>query len=137
MKTALFCVALFALPACSLFHVSGKGDAAAPGTTAPAYERIVFAASKATPAERAACDAAGGIVQPSGKLRWENCVQTFADAGNPCSDKAGCLGECRYEGDPELPPGKAVTGTCQVTDARFGCVTRVENGRIASTICVD
>ncbi len=137
MKTALFCLALLALPACSLFHPAGEGTTAAPETLPPAYERIVFAASKATPAERAACEAAGGSIQPSGKLRWENCVQPFADAGEACSGDADCVGECRYEGAVELPPGAAVTGTCQVTDARFGCNTVVENGKIAHTLCVD
>ena len=137
MKIALFCLALLALPACSLFHPAGEGTTAAPETLPPAYERIVFAASKATPAEIAACEAAGGAIQPSGKLQWENCVQPFADAGKACSGDADCVGECRYEGAVELPPGAAVTGTCQVTDARFGCNTVVENGKIAHTLCVD
>lgn len=137
MKTALFCLALLALPACSLFHPAGKGEATSTDTAPPAYERIVFAASKATPAERATCEAAGGSIQPSGKLQWENCVQPFWDAGKTCSGDADCVGECRYEGEAELPPGAAVTGTCQVTDARFGCNTVVENGKIAHTLCVD
>jgi hypothetical protein len=137
MKIALFCLALLALPACSLFHPAGEGTTAAPETLPPAYERIVFAASKATPAEIAACEAAGGAIQPSGKLQWENCVQPFADAGKACSGDADCLGECRYEGAGELAPGAAAIGTCQVTDARFGCNTVVENGKIAHTLCVD
>lgn len=137
MKTALFCLALLALPACSLFQPAGKGDTASTDAAPAAYERIVFAASKATPAERAACEAAGGAIQPSGKLQWENCVQPFSDAGKACSGDADCVGECRYEGAVELPPGAAVTGTCQVTDARFGCNTVVENGKIAHTLCVD
>lgn len=133
MKTALFSlVTLLALSACSLFQ-AGEGEAPAPA----GYAKIDFAAAKATPAERAACEAAGGIIQPSGKLQWENCVQPFADAGKACSNDADCIGECRYEGDIELPPGAAVAGTCQVDDARFGCRTVVENGRIAHTLCVD
>lgn len=137
MKIALVCLALVALPACSLFQSKGTGESAA--TTAPnaPYERIVFAQSKATPPERAACMAAGGTVQPSGKLQWENCVQPFPDAGKACSGDADCVGECRYEGQAELPPGAAVTGTCQATDARFGCNTTVESGRIDRTLCVD
>ena len=133
MKTALFFLALVALPACSLFH-PGKGEAAAP---AAAYEKITFAGAKATAAERAVCEAAGGEIVASGKLQWEKCEQTFADAGKACSGADDCLGECRYDGEPELTPGAAVTGTCQVTDADFGCRTVVENGKIAHTLCVD
>lgn len=137
MRLAAVFLALVALPACSLFQIAGTGEGAATNAAAPAYERIVFSASRATPAERAACEAAGGSVQPSGRLQWENCVQPFADAGKACSSDTDCAGECRYEGDAELSPGDAVAGTCQVTDAQFGCNTAVENGRIARTICVD
>ena len=135
MKTALFCLALLTLPACSLFH-SGKGTEPAPVPAAAEYAPIKFAASKATPEERAACEAAGGEILPSGRLQWENCVQPFADAGNACKGSADCLGECRYEGE-EVAPGTPVSGTCQVSDARFGCHTVVEDGSIAHTICVD
>jgi hypothetical protein len=137
MRTARFCLAVLALPACSLFQPTGKGDTASTYAALPAYESVVFAASKATPAERAACEAAGGAIQPSGKLQWENCVQPFSDPRKACAGDADCVGECRYEGDVELAPGAAVTGTCQVTDARFGCNTVVENGKIAHTLCVD
>jgi len=133
MKTALFWMAvLLALPACSLFQ-PGEGEAPAPA----GYAKIEFAASKATPEERAACEAAGATIQPGGKLQWENCVQLFADAGKTCSGDADCTGECRYEGEVELTPGAAMFGTCQVNDARFGCRTVVENGKIAHTLCVD
>ncbi len=133
MKTALFSlVALFILPACSLFQ-PGEGEAPAPA----GYAKIDFAASKATAEERAACDAAGGTIQSSGKLQWENCVQPFADAGKACSADTDCVGECRYEGEIELPPGASVVGTCQVNDARFGCRTVVEDGKIAHTLCAD
>ncbi len=110
-------------------------EPAAPGESV--YTQIEFAASQATAEERAACEAAGGTIQPSGKLQWENCVQTFADARNACTGEADCIGECRYEADGEHVPGTEVTGTCQTTDARFGCRTVVEDGRIAHTLCVD
>lgn len=133
MKHALLAfAALLALPACSLF-TAGKGDEYVP----PGYKRIEFVGQKATSAERAACTAAGGEVVPSGKLQWENCVQPFMDAGTACAGSEDCVGECRYEGDAEPVPDMEVTGTCQATDARFGCYTVVENGRIAHTICVD
>lgn len=103
----------------------------------PVYARIEFAGQQATPEERAACEAVGGTIQPSGKLQWENCVQTFADAGKACSGEADCVGECRYEAEGEHVGGTEVTGTCQTTDARFGCRTVVEDGKILHTICVD
>lgn len=133
MKNALaIAVLLAALPACSLFS-GGKGKEVTP----PGYQRIEFEGQKATEAERLACLSAGGTIVPSGKLQWENCVQSFMDAGTACSGSADCIGECRYEGETEPVPDMKVTGTCQATDARFGCYTVVEDGRIAHTICVD
>lgn len=143
---AIVCLSLFAV-ACSnetppeqtTVEQPPAGEVSAePASPAESvYARIEFAAPQATAEERAACEAAGGRIQPSGKLQWENCVQTFADAGNACAGEADCVGECRYEADGEHVPGTEVTGTCQVTDARFGCRTVVEDGRIAHTLCVD
>lgn len=133
MKTTLIALAaLLALPACSLFG-TGKGEEYVP----PGYQRVEIAGAKATPAERAACEAVGGSIVPSGKLQWENCVQPFMDAGTACAGSDDCIGECRYEGDAEPVADMEVVGTCQATDARFGCSTIVEGGRIAHTICVD
>jgi hypothetical protein len=133
MKYALLAfAALLALPACTP-NSSGEGAPQA----APEYQRIEFAGQTATEAEREACLAAGGTIVPSGKLQWENCVQPFSDAGAACTGSADCIGDCRYEGEAEPVPDMEVTGTCQATDARFGCHTIVENGKIAHTICVD
>lgn len=107
-----------------------------PVPAAPPYEPIAFVGQTATDAERELCLAAGGSVVPSGKLQWENCVIPFADAGKACSGETDCIGECRYEGE-EVPPGRAVSGTCQATDAKFGCRTVVEGGVIVHTLCVD
>jgi hypothetical protein len=133
MRTALFCLVLVALPACSLFH-PGKGGDSMPSE---AYQRIDIEGAKASASERAACTAAGGEIVASGRLQRDNCVQTFPDAGKACAGDGDCVGECRYEGEAELAPGSPVTGSCQVTDARFGCRTVVENGQIAHTLCVD
>ena len=51
------------------------------GSAMPPYERIQFASQFATPAERAKCEAAGGVIQQAGRLGWQHCVQSFADAG--------------------------------------------------------
>jgi len=136
MRAALSCLVLLTLPACALFH-EGKGQTPGPEAGIAGYARFEFASANATAEERAACKAVGGNIAPSGKLQRENCVQPFADGGESCSGDADCVGECRYEGDAELAPGSAAMGTCQVTDARFGCNTVVENGKIAHTLCVD
>ncbi len=136
MKAALFCLGLLTLPACSLFH-SGEGSETASPAAPPAYARIAFTEAKASAEERAACEAAGGEIEPSGKLQWENCVQPFLDAGKVCSNDTDCVGQCRYEGPVELVPGTETTGTCQATDARFGCNTVVEDGKISYTLCMD
>lgn len=138
MKYALLALTLIALPACTEPVPGGEGENPASTTELPrAYQRIEFEGPVATDEERARCAEVGGTIVPSGKLQWENCVQPFADAGQPCTDSADCTGDCRYESEAEAEPGAEVTGTCQVTDARFGCYTVVEGGKIAHTICVD
>lgn len=109
---------------------------AAPVETEATYTPIIFEGQTATDSEREACLAAGGEIVPSGKLQWENCVQTFADGGQACASESDCIGECRYEGE-EVAPGTQVAGTCQSTDARFGCHTVVHDGKILHTLCVD
>lgn len=105
-------------------------------TSEAAYTPITFEGQTATDSEREACLEVGGEIVPSGKLQWENCVQTFADGGKACASESDCIGECRYEGD-EVEPGTDVAGTCQSTDARFGCRTVVHDGKILHTLCVD
>ena len=108
------------------------------GSSMPPYERIQFASQFATPAERARCEAAGGIIEQAGRLGWQHCVQTFADAGEACSGSADCLGDCRLTGDAgAVTPGTRVQGVCQANDAPFGCYTTVENGKAGLSICID
>jgi len=108
------------------------------GSTMPPYERIQFASQFATPAELARCDAAGGVVQQAGRLGWQHCVQSFADAGKACSGSEDCLGECRIDGNAgAISPGTPVQGVCQANDAPFGCYTTVEDGKAGMSICVD
>ncbi|WP_321489680.1 hypothetical protein [uncultured Hyphomonas sp.] len=108
------------------------------GSSMPPYERIQFASQFATPTERDRCEAAGGIIQQAGRLGWQHCVQTFADAGEACSGSADCLGDCRLAGDAgSVAPDTPVQGVCQTNDAPFGCYTTVENGKVGLSICVD
>lgn len=102
------------------------------------YEKIQFAGETASASERAACEAAGGMVARDGLLGWEQCIQTFADAGQACTDNSDCLGQCRLNSFDGIEDRQVnVTGTCQVTDSPFGCYATVENGRPTPTLCVD
>ena len=65
------------------------------GSGADPYEKIQFAGEKATGAERAACESAGGRVARDGMRGWEQCIQPFEDAGKACADNADCIGQCR------------------------------------------
>lgn len=102
------------------------------------YEKIQFAGETATAAERAECKAAGGEVARDGMLGWEQCIQTFPDAGKVCSDNSDCLGQCRLTATDEMADWDAeVSGTCQATDTPFGCYSTVEQGRATPMLCVD
>ena len=100
------------------------------------YQRISFEGEAATPQERARCEAAGGEVQRAGRLGWEACIQTFADAGDTCSDSSDCLGECRNT-DEFVADGAPATGQCAVNDSPFGCHQTIENGIARPALCVD
>ncbi|RCL89640.1 hypothetical protein [Hyphomonas sp.] len=108
------------------------------GSGADPYEKIQFAGEKATGAERAACESAGGRVARDGMRGWEQCIQPFEDAGKACADNADCIGQCRLSLGDDMPEaGKPVTGKCQATDSPFGCYATVENGRATPALCVD
>ena len=108
------------------------------GSSMPPYERIQFASQFATPAERARCEAAGGVVRQAGMLGWQLCIQNYPDAGKACRGSEDCLGDCRLdETAGPVEAGTQAQGTCQVSDVPFGCYTRVEDGKATQTICVD
>ena len=92
----------------------------------------------AVPDDQTACEASGGSWIPQGRAQIHRCVVVYADAGRPCRGSSDCQGECRLpqplRADP--PPGP-ITGFCQEASSPFGCYTRVENGRVEATLCVD
>lgn len=132
MRTYLLSASFILLAACAVPGETTPDDGHA-GTT---YERITFEGEVATPAERARCEAAGGTVQRAGMLGWENCIQTFADGGEACSDSSDCMGECRNTGE-FAEAGTPATGQCTVNDNVFGCYQTIENGRAGGALCVD
>ncbi|MEX1250057.1 MAG: hypothetical protein WEA77_02545 [Hyphomonas sp.] len=135
MKFLLSITALLALAGCAWFHPPST-SAPELAEPAPAYQTVTVGGEVATAAERAACDAAGGVISREGLLGWEHCVQTYPDAGKACIRHDDCLGTCRYEGPP-VAPGSTVEGTCQVRDVAFGCYALVDKGKLRHAICAD
>lgn len=89
-------------------------------------------------AAAADCLARGGRMQPVGRMQTMQCVVRYADAGKRCTDSDQCAGECRVADVTARPAeGAAVAGVCQADSNRFGCFTRVEDGKAEATLCVD
>ncbi len=117
---------------------------AACSSTPPAADAAAQPAAADTPQATQAyqeardvdCRAAGGTLQPLGRLQRVQCVIPYADAGKTCSGKQDCSGQCLATGETEA--GVVATGTCQ-RDAseNFGCRQRIEAGKAQGTICVD
>jgi putative hemolysin len=84
------------------------------------------------------CVRRGGTMQPVGRLQTMQCVVRYADAGKRCTDGDQCAGECRVADVAARPAeGASVAGRCQADSNRFGCFTRVEDGKAEATLCVD
>tara|TARA_R110000787_G_scaffold9090_4_gene31969 strand:- start:1780 stop:2199 length:420 start_codon:yes stop_codon:yes gene_type:complete len=128
-----------------LLFVSGCtyfADRQAPETTGPAmtgaYEMITFKGKRATRAEAARCEVAGGSVEPGGMLGYDQCVQTYADAGMSCMSAADCMGRCLLSPDSDDDVDQMTDdGICQTTDSPFGCYAEVDEGKVQWAICVD
>ncbi|WP_454597176.1 hypothetical protein [Qipengyuania sp. SM2507] len=88
-------------------------------------------------AERASCAADGGTVERRGRIGAELCVIPFADAGKSCTDAAQCEGQCIAEETGPQPDVENPKGMCQADDRLFGCYSTLEDGKVATTICVD
>lgn len=89
------------------------------------------------PTDPAACSRAGGEMKPVGRMQSLQCVISYADAGKSCTSGSQCAGDCRAGSGVDVAPGQPAAGYCQATSDRFGCSTRVENGRAQATICID
>lgn len=82
------------------------------------------------------CQAAGGTLQPLGRLQRLQCVIPYADAGKTCSSKRDCTGQCLASDG--IAVGTAATGTCQRdVSQNFGCRQRIDDGKAQGTLCVD
>lgn len=95
----------------------------------------------ADPQDEASCTALGGVWGLCGGLRPSHvCDVRASDAGKACisnSDcQAGCFGDI---GAPHKKIGDWATGYCAtwLVCNGFGCYTRIEDGRVIQSICVD
>jgi len=107
-------------------------DAGAAATVADSPE----AAAAYEEARDVDCRAAGGTLQPLGRLQRVQCVIPYADAGKSCSGKSDCSGQCLASA--EVTAGVVATGTCQRdVSQNFGCRQRIDGGKAQGTLCVD
>lgn len=95
------------------------------------------AAGAPTTGAEAACAARGGTLQPVGRMQSIQCVIRYADAGQRCTDGDQCGGDCLLAEAGSVPDGGAAVGQCAATSNRFGCATRVEDGKADATLCID
>lgn len=136
MKYAIAIIAALALAGC--YHTKGAdGQDGKPGTSGESFSLITFEGQKATPAERARCETAGGEVRRDGLAGFELCLQDYPDAGKACTSGADCLGDCRAVDESKVQFGQPTVGQCQAVTSPFGCFTRVEGGLAEPTLCVD
>lgn len=97
-----------------------------------------LAAESSTQETQAACTARGGKLRRVGRLQSVQCVVSYPDAGQRCTDGDDCQGDCRIPENGAVPAeGAAVVGQCQQTNMSFGCFTRVEDGKADATLCID
>ncbi|MFL9583646.1 hypothetical protein [Stenotrophomonas sp. AB1(2024)] len=130
MRLTLMLSLMLVLAGCSSAPTAGDAAASAPTTAA--------VADNADAATEASCAAAGGELKPLGRLQRVQCVVPYADAGNTCSAKSDCSGQCLAQGETELVAGASARGVCQRDISQnFGCRQRIDNGVAQGTICVD
>lgn len=99
------------------------------------YTPIDFAGVKATASERKQCEAVGQVIRNVGIRGVDICHQDLPDSGKICRDSDECLSECMA--DKSAKVGKRATGQCSLYETNYGCLSRVENGRVEPVLCVD
>ena len=102
----------------------------------PAFE--VERGSRPTAAQTADCTARGGTYRQGGLGGYWLCITPYADGGKPCGDSDECHGDClalREAGVSPVNPRKP--GVCAADSYPFGCIARVEDGRVGGVLCAD
>lgn len=136
-QACLAVLASAALGACAYLIPKTSPTETAEPVSLATYSYVEVEGEKATAAERAACDAAGGEVRRDGLLGHEQCIQMYPDAGQSCSDADDCLGGCHAANEGSVRLGEAAKGVCEADDSPFGCFTTISDGRAEGTLCVD
>ncbi len=124
----LIAVAALAVAACA------PSAAQTPPSEPPQNPRAALASQVPAP-DLQVCAARGGTLKPVCRLRAPMCVVPYSDAGKSCSGKADCQGRCVAKGGEK--PGSPATGVCEKDNDPCGCVTLVEDGKVAGGRCVD
>lgn len=139
MKRLMMAAALFAAACQPMPADGGKTDLAeVSGQTPVQTHGQTPVQSAAGGTDAAACAAQGGKMLPQGRMQTMQCVISYTDAGQRCTDGDQCQGSCRIPDVAEAPrAGAAAVGQCQPTSSSFGCYTTVEDGKAEATICVD
>ena len=104
---------------------------------APQPSASVGAEAPTQSADATACAARGGAMRQVGRMQSWQCVIAYADAGKRCTDGDQCQGDCWAEDGVSSKPGETAAGVCQPTSNRFGCHTKIEDGRIDVGLCID
>jgi hypothetical protein len=94
-------------------------------------------AMAAAPDTEAGCLAAGGDWTIRGRMQSPQCITTYADAGEVCTDDADCAGACILEQGPFPDAGQSAQGLCQRENRQYGCYAMVVEGRATPVLCVD
>jgi hypothetical protein len=83
-----------------------------------------------------ACEKQGGKVEGIGIFGIPACVQYYSDGGKICRDKSECQGYCFIP--EQLERGKSAVGKCEASEHdSFGCFSRIEDGKVATSMCQD
>lgn len=88
------------------------------------------------PESRKKCESQGGMWVALGRRGLGSCARIATDGGKPCTDSSQCELGCTYRGGPRQADG-SVVGVCASLDREAGCRTNVQNGKVASAVCVD
>jgi hypothetical protein len=84
-----------------------------------------------------ACAARGGLMRRVCENGFVTCVERYADAGKPCTDREQCLGRCLYEVTDSPPPTESVVGVCEHDTNPCGCFNLVVHGKVEPGGCLD
>ena len=86
--------------------------------------------------DRTACERTGGKVEGIGIFGIPACVRYYSDGGKSCRDKSECQGLCFSA--KILERGTETAGACQSSEHEsFGCISRIEDGKVADSMCQD